>query len=77
MKIDEVLRRHEADLTRLPDVSGVGIGEKDGEEVIVVFTTHDDSAQQRLTSVLPETFDGYEIDVRPEIRVFPDQLPQR
>ncbi len=77
MKIDEVLRRHEADLTGLPDVRGVGVGEKDGEEVIVVFTTQDESAPQRLRSVLPETLDGYKIDVRPEIRVFPDQPAQR
>jgi hypothetical protein len=72
MTIGDVLRQHEAELVRLPEALGVGIGEKDGKEVIVVFVSQDDaSAAERLKARLPETLDGYELDVRPEIRVFP------
>ncbi len=72
MTIGDVLRKHEAELVRLPDATGVGIGEKDGEEVIVVFVSQEDtSAAERLRALLPETLDGYKLDVRPEIRVFP------
>jgi hypothetical protein len=71
MTIGDVLRKHEADLVGLPDATGVGIGEKDGEEVIVVFVSQEDAAAERLRALLPETLDGYRLEVRPEVRVFP------
>ena len=39
MSIEPVKRKYEEQLMRLPNVTGVGIGEKDGKEVIVVFVT--------------------------------------
>jgi hypothetical protein len=68
----EALRRHEAELLRLPDISGVGLGEdEEGAEVIVLFVRSGASDLDGIRSVVPADLDGYRTDIRPEIKVFP------
>jgi len=62
--IVEAKARHEADLLALPNVTVVGIGERDGKPVIKVFVTEtlpetDLAPEERV----PESLDGYEVDV--------------
>jgi hypothetical protein len=62
--IAEVKARHEADLLALPNVTGVGIGERNGKPVIKVFVTQklpetDLASEERV----PASLDGYEVDV--------------
>lgn len=56
--IDEAKRRHEDELLDLPNVTGVGIGERGGKPVIKVFVT-----EQVLASRVPTSLEGYEVDV--------------
>ncbi len=62
--IAEVKTRHEADLLVLPNVTGVGIGERSGQPVIKVFVTvkvpeTDLAPEERV----PASLDGYAVDV--------------
>lgn len=56
--IDEAKRRHEDELLDLPNVTGVGIGERGGKPVIKVFVT-----EQVPESGVPASLEGYEVDV--------------
>jgi len=52
------------ELLRLPNVTGVGIGERGGKRVIKVFVTHkvpESTLQQE--DVVPKLIDGHETDV--------------
>jgi hypothetical protein len=70
MGIETVLRRHEASLLRLPNVTGTGIGEKDGKEAIIVFVRRKvPESSLRPSEIVPKTLDGYQTVVRQEIRV--------
>jgi hypothetical protein len=64
MSIESVKSKYEDQLMQLPNVTGVGIGQKRGKEVIKVFVTHKvpDSALQPH-EVVPKTLEGYETDV--------------
>jgi hypothetical protein len=64
VSIEDVKIKHEAELMRLPNVTGVGIGEKEGKQVIKVFVTHKvpDSALQPQ-EVVPKRLEEYETDV--------------
>jgi len=64
MKIEDVMRKHEEQLMQLPNVTGVGIGEKAGIKVIKVLVTQKvpESALQPQ-EVVPKKLDGYETDV--------------
>jgi hypothetical protein len=64
MSIEAVKNKYEDQLMQLPNVTGVGIGQKGGKEVIKVFVTHKvpDSALQPH-EVVPKTLEGYETDV--------------
>ncbi len=64
MSIESVKSKYEDQLMQLPNVTGVGIGQKGGKEVIKVFVTHKvpDSALQPH-EVVPKTLEGYETDV--------------
>ena len=64
MGIEPIMRKYEAQLMRLPHVTGVGIGKKAGKEVIKVFVTHKvpESALQPQ-EVVPKTLEGYETDI--------------
>jgi hypothetical protein len=64
MSIQQALHTHRDGLMELPNVTGVGIGEKAGREVIKVFVTQKvaESALQPQ-EIVPRTLDGYETDV--------------
>ena len=48
----------------LPNVTGVGIGEKEGQEVIVVFVTHKVPLRKlKPDEVVPKMLEGYKTDV--------------
>jgi len=40
MSIDTVKRNHEDAILQLPNVTGIGIGSRQGKDVIKVFVTH-------------------------------------
>jgi hypothetical protein len=64
MEIEAVSRKHEEQLMKLPNVVGVGIGEKEGKEVIKVFVTHKVSESElRPQDIVPKTLEGWETDV--------------
>ncbi len=64
MNIENVQRKYEEQLMQLPNVSGVGIGEKSGKEVIKVFVSRKlpESSLGPL-DVVPKILEGYETDV--------------
>ncbi len=70
MNIEAALKKHEAALMRLPNVTGVGMSEKNGKEVIIVFVKKkvSESALQP-SEIIPKTLESYETDVEEEIRV--------
>jgi hypothetical protein len=62
MSIESTRARHEERLMSLPNVVGVGIGERDGKPVIQVLVTHrqpDLPPQDRV----PENVDGFPVAV--------------
>jgi len=55
---------------RLPNVTGVGLGEKRGKEVIIVFVKQKvPESQLERSAVIPKELEGFETDVQLEIRV--------
>ena len=70
MSIETVIRKYEEQLLRIPNVTGIGIGEKRGKEVIIVFVKKkiSESALQP-SEIIPKSLDRYETDVDEEIRV--------
>ena len=74
MSIETVKMKHEEQLMTLPNVSGVGIGERSGKPVIKVFVTHKVSESALSPQeVVPKTLDGWETDVE-EIGVVTAQI---
>ncbi len=74
MSIDSVKEKNEERLMSLPNVTGVGIGEKAGKAVIVVFVTHKVAESALLLKdIVPKKLDGYETDVK-EIGVVEAQI---
>jgi hypothetical protein len=64
MSITAVKRMHEEKLMGMPNVTGVGIGEKGGKEVIKVFVTHKvPESSLRPEEIIPKKLDGFEVDV--------------
>ena len=64
MRIEAVKEQYEEQLMRRPNVTGVGIGEKGGKEVIKVFVTHKvPESSLRPEEIVPETLEEYEVDV--------------
>jgi hypothetical protein len=62
--IAEAKARHEADLLSLPNVTGVGIGERAGKPVIKVFVTEKVPASELAPGErVPTSLEGYEVDV--------------
>lgn len=64
MNIAEVKDKYVYQLMRCPNVVGVGIGERNGRQVIKVLVTH--KVPKSLLSpqdCIPTTLDGYETDV--------------
>jgi len=64
MKIEAVKDQNEGKLMQLPNVLGVGIGEKDGKPVIKVFVAHKvPEASLRKNEIVPKKLGGYSTDV--------------
>jgi hypothetical protein len=64
-RIEAVRRKYEGQLMQLPNVNGVGLGEKDGKEVIVVFVTRKlPESELQPNEVIPKRIQGYDIDVQ-------------
>ena len=64
MSIADVKMKYEEQLMRLPNVTGVGIGQKAGKEVIKVFVTHQvPEAALQSHEIVPKTLEGLETDV--------------
>ena len=64
MDIETVQQQQQDQLMRLPNVVGVGIGEKGGKKVIKVLVTHKvPAASLKPEDVIPKRVGGYEIDV--------------
>lgn len=64
MDIRDVIKKHEKQLMDLPNVNGVGIGEKEGKEVIQVLVTHKfPESALKPQEVVPKTLDAYATDV--------------
>ena len=48
----------------LPNVTGVGIGEHSGREIIIVFVSHKvPEAQLDPREIIPKSLEGYEVHV--------------
>lgn len=74
MDIHSVKTKYEEQLMGLPNVNGVGIGEKGRKEVIKVFVTNKVPASDlQPHEIIPKKLDGYETDVE-EIGVVTAQL---
>jgi hypothetical protein len=64
MNVESVRQKYEETLMGLPNVIGLGIGEKAGKEVIKVFVTRKvpESALQ-TKEIIPATLEGWDVDV--------------
>lgn len=70
MDIKTVLKQHEEKLLQFPNVTGVGIGEQLGMQVIIVFVTRKvPESKLRPQEIIPKTLNGFETDVRTQISV--------
>lgn len=58
------MRKHEEQVMQLLNVTGIGIGQKAGKDVIKVFVTRKlpESALQP-DEIIPKTLEGYQTDV--------------
>ena len=64
MSIETVQQQHQDELMRLPNVVGVGIGEKGGRKIIKILVTHKVPVSSlRPEEIVPKTIGGYETDV--------------
>jgi hypothetical protein len=62
--IEEARRRHENELLALPNVTGVGIGERAGEPVIKVFVARKvPESELGPGERVPSSLDGHPVDV--------------
>ena len=64
MKIGSAMKKHEEQVMRLSNVTGIGIGKKAGKDVIKVFVTQKlpESALEP-DEIIPKTLEGYQTDV--------------
>jgi hypothetical protein len=66
MNIENAIAKHRDALMRLPNVVGVGIGEKQGRPVIKVLVTRKVTAAKLPPhALIPAQIEGYETDVEP------------
>jgi hypothetical protein len=64
MTINDVRTKYEEQLMNLPNVTGVGVGEKEGKEVIKVFVKQKvPEAALRPEEIVPQRLEGFEVDV--------------
>jgi hypothetical protein len=63
--INSVLRKNQDHLMSIPNVAGVGIGEKEGKTVIVVFVKRKiPESGLQPHEIVPRSLEGYATDVR-------------
>lgn len=73
MSIEDARRKHEDQLMQMLNVTGVGIGEKEGKQVIKVYVTHKvPESDLKPQEIVPKKLDGWETDVE-EIGVVTEQ----
>jgi len=64
MDITTAMRRHEEQILRLENVTGIGIGEKNGRPVIKIFVSRKlPEGELAQGQVVPKVLDGYPTDV--------------
>lgn len=64
MSIEEIKQQHENQLLELPNVVGVGIGEKDGKPAIKVFVNQKVPADSlQPAEIIPKRLELYDVDV--------------
>ncbi|NWF62646.1 MAG: hypothetical protein HXY43_26300 [Fischerella sp.] len=62
--IEAVKQKHEDQLMGLPNVTGVGIGEKEGKPVIKVFVERKvPESELQPQEIVPKSIEGCETDV--------------
>jgi hypothetical protein len=69
MKIEDVLDKHQDQLMAVPEVTGIGIGERAGSPVLVVMVN---ALTAELKARIPSRLEGFavEIEVIGEISAF-------
>lgn len=58
MNIDQIIEDHQHRLMAIPGVTGVGIGNKDNQPVIVVMVKE---STQQLKAALPPSIEGHPV----------------
>jgi hypothetical protein len=73
MDIKTIKKKYEERLMQLPNVMGVGLGEKGGKRVIKVFVTRKiPESSLRSGEVIPDVLEGFEVDVEEMGEVRPE-----
>ena len=62
--IEEVFRKHQPSLAKIPGVARVGIGEKQGKKLIIVFV---DNISESALAEIPKKLGGYDVEIRPAL----------
>ena len=64
MDITTAMRKHEERILRLANVTGIGIGEENGQPVIKVFVSRKlPEGELARRQIVPKALDGYPTDV--------------
>jgi hypothetical protein len=64
VNIESVRRHYEDQVMRLPNVTGIGLGRKDGKDVIKVFVTRKvPESALKPDEIVPKVLEGYETEV--------------
>lgn len=64
MNICQVKNRYEGQLLQMPNVMGIGIGEREGKEIIKVFVIQKiPESALRPQEIIPKILEGYATDV--------------
>ena len=58
--VEEIKRRHEARLMKMRGVVGVGIGKKDGKDVIRIYVEEDNP---KIRTALPQALDEVPVEI--------------
>ncbi|HNX40324.1 MAG TPA: hypothetical protein PKK11_07035 [Methanothrix sp.] len=70
MSIEEAIKKHQDRLLSNPNVSRLGVGEEEGEEVILVFVKKSGKVSDiDLRESIPRMIDGFRTVVRKELKL--------
>lgn len=73
MNIENTIGKYEDELLNLPNVIGVGVGEKEGEPTIIIFVTHKvPESSLQPDEIVPKKLGNFATDVE-EIGVVTSQ----